>query len=201
MRSVMLEQFEASVCNPLNLLRESVIMGPEIVTRSDSNLCGSSCFMICKGLFHQFIELARKSILFDLPIPFGLIVLLEPLTEGHKLFSSESLDLLFQDLNSCHVCLPLSAIYPRFPGQARPRKFSPAWLRCAAINYTSYSWDRCFFLWGASFGVLSTGPMTSRVSSRTRSATAPAAALNAPSNPPTTCLNAAAWIRGCLSSK
>jgi hypothetical protein len=30
MRSVMLEQFEASVCNPLNLLRESVIMGPEI---------------------------------------------------------------------------------------------------------------------------------------------------------------------------
>jgi hypothetical protein len=33
MRSVMLEHFEACVCNPLNLLREPMIVGPEVGRR------------------------------------------------------------------------------------------------------------------------------------------------------------------------
>ena len=51
--------------------------------------------MICKSLFCESIELACKSILFDLSIPLSGIILLEPLPKGCQLSVSEFLDFPF----------------------------------------------------------------------------------------------------------
>lgn len=51
--------------------------------------------MISKSLLCESIELARKSILFNLCIPLSGIKLLEPLSKGCKLTASQFLDFLF----------------------------------------------------------------------------------------------------------
>jgi hypothetical protein len=71
--------------------------------------------MICTSLFCESIELARKSILFNLSTPLSGIKLLETLSKGCKLTAAQFLRILAH-----RVHFRLGQKVPEPPGLSRP---------------------------------------------------------------------------------